>query len=214
MDERALTTRLANVRWIGGGSGAGKSTVAERLAEAHGLRLYHAEQFSSYIERSDPATAPLAHAFAAMDMDERWVTRSPEVMLRTFHGFQGEGFPLVLEDMLALPAGEPVIAEGFNLLPRQVAPLLTGGRRAVWLLPTPEFRKAAFEERGSTWTIPNRTSDPGRALANLLERDAMFTEEVRREAAALGLRTIDMNGCRSLDETVRAVADALELPPP
>ena len=32
-----------------------------------------------------------------MDMDERWVNRSPEVMLETFHGFQGEGFDLVLE---------------------------------------------------------------------------------------------------------------------
>ena len=41
----------------------------------------------------------------AMDMDERWVNRSPEVMLETFHGFQGEGFDLVLEDLRALPPG-------------------------------------------------------------------------------------------------------------
>ena len=27
----------------------------------------------------------------AMDMDERWVNRSPEPMLETFHGFQGKG---------------------------------------------------------------------------------------------------------------------------
>jgi 2-phosphoglycerate kinase len=208
MDE----TALRNVRWIGGGSGAGKTTVAAVLAQEHGLRVYDAEQFSRHHERLDPAGAPLVRAFAAMDMDERWVTRPPDVMLRTFHGFQGEGFPVVLQDLLALPAGEPVIAEGFNLLPSQIAPLVPGGRRAVWLLPTPEFRRAAFERRGTLWTIPNRTSDPERSLANLLDRDALFTEEVRRQAAATGVRTIEVDGTLSLEETVDAVADALELP--
>jgi hypothetical protein len=212
MNETAVTTRLAHVRWIGGGSGAGKSTVAARLAERHGLPLYNAEQFSRHHERLEPAGAPLLTAFAAMDMDERWVTRPPDVMLRTFHGFRGEGFAVVLEDLLALPAGEPVIAEGFNLLPSQVGPLLSDGRRAVWLLPTPEFRRAAFEARGSLWTIPNRTTDPERALANLLERDALFTEELRRQAAVAGLHTIEVDGTLSLEQTVDAVADALELP--
>jgi hypothetical protein len=186
--------------------------VAARLAERHGLRVYDAEQFSRHHERLDPTDAPLARAFAAMDMDERWVTRPPDVMLRTFHGFQGEGFPVVLEDLLALPAGKTVIAEGFSLLPWQVAPLLSGGRRAVWLLPTPEFRRAAFEARGSLWTIANRTSDPDRALANLLERDALFTEEVRRQAAVACLHTIEVDGTLSLEQTVDAVADVLELP--
>ena len=33
-----------------------------------------------------------------MDMDERWVSRSPETMLETFGWFRGEGFGLIVED--------------------------------------------------------------------------------------------------------------------
>ena len=211
MNDSALKARVAHVRWIGGGSGAGKSTVAARLVAGHGLHLYEAERFSSHMQRSDPASAPLLHAFAAMDMDARWLTRTPEAMLETFHGFQGEGFPLVLEDLLALPTGERVVAEGFNLLPRQVAPLLTDRSAAVWLLPTPEFRQQAFQARGSLWTIAGRTSDPPRALENLLERDALFTEEVRRQAAEHGAQTIEVDCSRDVDDLTAAVADTLEL---
>jgi hypothetical protein len=211
MNETELKARVAHVRWLGGGSGAGKSTVAGRLCAEYGLRLYEAEQFSTHLPRSSAASAPLAHAFGAMDMDERWLTRTPEVMFETFHGFQGEGFPLILEDLLALPPEQPAIAEGFNLLPRQIAPLLTDPAHAVWLLPTPEFRRVAFEARGWLWTIPNRTSDPPQALANLLARDALFTEELRRQAAEHGLQTIAVDGTRSVEHLTAAVADALEL---
>ena len=202
---------LQHVRWIGGGSGAGKSTVARQLAADHGLRLYHTEPFSKYVARADPVAMPLLHGFMAMDMDERWVNRPPEVMLETFHGFQGEGFDLVLDDLLALPPDPPVLAEGFSLLPRLVAPLLSRPQQAVWLLPTPEFRRAAFESRGSTWTIPNRTSHPQRALANLLARDQLFTEELRAQARAFRLQTIDVDGSVDVAESVARVGKALGL---
>jgi len=202
---------LRHVRWIGGGSGAGKSTVSRQLTADHGLRLYHAEPFSKYVGRADPGAAPLLHGFMAMDMDERWVNRSPEVMLETFHAVQGEGFDLVLDDLLALPPDPPILAEGFSLLPWLVAPLLSGPRQAVWLLPTQEFRRAAFESRGSTWTIPNRTSDPQRALANLLARDQLFTEQLRAQARAAGLQTIDVDGSERVAESVARVREALGL---
>jgi len=202
---------LQHVRWIGGGSGAGKSTVARKLAADHGLRLYHTEPFSRYVGRADAGATPLLQEFMAMDMDERWVNRSPAVMLETFHGFQGEGFDLVLEDLRALPPDPPVLAEGFSLLPRLVAPLLSGPQQAVWLLPTPEFRRAAFESRGSIWTIPNKTSDSQRALANLLARDQLFTEQLRAQARAAGLQTVEVDGSLHLTESVARVGEALGL---
>jgi hypothetical protein len=125
-----------------------------------------------------------------MDMDERWLNRSPQVMLRTFHGFQGEQFSLLLDDLLGLPREPPVLVEGFTLLPRLVAPVLSGPGQAVWLIPTPEFRRAAFGARGSTLDTPRKTSDPDRALANLIERDRLFTDALLREATALDLAVI------------------------
>jgi adenylylsulfate kinase-like enzyme len=38
-DAAALRAQLRHVYWIGGGSGAGKSVIAGRLAARHGLRL-------------------------------------------------------------------------------------------------------------------------------------------------------------------------------
>jgi hypothetical protein len=151
------------------------------------------------------------HAFLAMDMDERWLNRSPSVMLETFHGFQGEGFELIVDDLLALPSDPPILAEGFRLLPRLVAPLLSRPNQAVWLAPTAEFRRAAFDARGFTWEIPGRTRDPERALANLLMRDHLFTGEMAREAAALGLSVIEVDTGMTVRDLVERVGEALAL---
>ena len=111
-----------------------------------------------HARRSTAESSPQLAEFVAMSMDERWVDRSPEAMLDSFHWYRGEAFDLIVEDLLALPP-EPVIAEGFRLLPALVDPL-AGHDRAVWLLPTPQFRRAAFEERGSLWSIANRPVIP------------------------------------------------------
>jgi len=206
-----LRAALHGVRFVGGGSGGGKSTVARRLAANHGLRLYHAEPLSRYADRTTAVDAPLLHAFLAMDMAERWLNRSPQVMLSTFHGFQGEQFDLMVDDLVALRPKPPVLVEGFMLLPRLVAPLLSGPGQAVWLIPTPEFRRAAFDSRGSTWDIPRKTSDPDRALANLLERDRLFTNELLREATALDLPVIRVDLGLSVDSLAVRVAEVLDL---
>lgn len=207
-----LRARLRHVRWIGGGSGAGKSTVARTLAGDRGLRLYSCDDaMAPHARRSDPTHEPLLHAFIAMSMDERWLNRTPTVMFQTFPWFQGEGFNLILEDLLALPEDLLVLAEGFRLLPRLVAPLLSLPHQAVWLIPTPEFRCVAFDSRGFTWHIPRQTSDPSRALTNLLARDQLFTDEVHNEAAALHLSTIEVDGSQSVDELSALVGKRLGL---
>ena len=45
---------------------------------------------------------------------------------------------------------------------------------------------AALESRGALWDIAGKTGDPPRALENLLERDRMFTDRLRREAEEAG----------------------------
>ena len=178
--------RLRHIRWIGGGSGAGKSTVARLLAANHGLRLYSTDDMqSAHAARSNPADHPLLHAFLAMTMDERWAKRTPEEMFRTFHGFHGEGFELLLGDLLDLPTDLPILVEGYKLLPRLVAPLLSRPNQAVWLIPTPEFRRTALASRGSTWSIAGRTSDPETALANLCQKR-------QRDGSIISLKTYGM----------------------
>lgn len=83
-----------------------------------------------------------------MTMDERWVLRSPREMLDTLPWFRGERFDFIVDDLVDMPVERGVIAEGFRLVPRLVEPLLADRRRAVWLLPSPEFRRGRVHEPG------------------------------------------------------------------
>jgi hypothetical protein len=202
-------TRLGHVHWLGGGSGAGKSTVARRIADRHGLVLYSTDDaMAEHARRSTRQDSPMLSEFLATDMDERWVRRTPQVMLDTFHWFRGEGFDLIVADLLRLPR-TPVLVEGFRLLPHLVRPLLDPPRHAVWLLPTPEFRRGALTSRGSLWTIAGRTSAPDQALCNLLERDRLFTERLRAETARLALPAIEVDTTTTEDDLVRRTSEAL-----
>lgn len=102
-----------------------------------------------------------------------------------------------------------MIAEGFRLLPRLVKALLDSPDHAVWLLPTPGFRRAAFSSRGSSWQIAGKTGDPGRAVHNLLERDRMFTERLHQEATSRKLRIIEVDTTMTEEDLTDRVAEAL-----
>jgi hypothetical protein len=104
-----------------------------------------------------------------------------------------------------------VIVEGFRLLPRLVQPLLAVPDQAVWLLPTPDFRQAAFGSRGSLWEIARKTSDPDRALRNLLERDRMFTARLREETMRLELCGVEVDTTMTQDDLAEQVTEALGL---
>ncbi|MGW3359303.1 hypothetical protein ACWDFL_28455 [Streptomyces bungoensis] len=208
-----LAARLRHVYWIGGGSGAGKSTTARRLADRYGWRLYLTDDvMPDHAARTTSQDAPLLHRFIAMSMDDRWVNRSPEDMLATFHWFRGEGFGLIVEDLLRLPREPCVVVEGFRLLPHLVKPLLAAPEHAVWLLPTPEFRRSAVLGRaapgeGFVW----RTSDPARADRNIAERDHMFTGRLREETARLGLRAIEVDTTMTEEDLAERVIGAFGL---
>jgi 2-phosphoglycerate kinase len=205
--------QLQHVYWIGGGSGAGKSTIARRIAAQQGLRVYPTDDvMADHARQSSRENCPLLHSFMAMNMDERWVNRSPKTMLETFHWFRGEGFNLIIEDCLRLPREPGVIVEGFRLLAHLVNPLLSAPSRAVWLLPTPEFRQAAVESRGrAAWGFLAKTTDPERALRNLLERDRMFTDILREETTRLGLPAIEVDTTTTEDDLAKRVTDVFGL---
>ncbi len=147
-------------------------------------------------------------------MDDRWLNRSPETMLDTFHFFRGECFDRIVEDLLETPLGHRVIVEGFRLLPDLVKPLLHTIDQGVWLLPTPDFRLTAFRNRKTLWNIAGKTSNPERALQSLLVRDALFTDRLRRETAKAGLPVIEVNATLTEDALVDQVAEQFDLSAP
>jgi len=81
-------------------------------------------------------------------------------------------------------------------IPAAAAPGETAPRQpghAVWLLPTPRFRRAALANRAALWQIAGKTSDPEKALRNLLERDRMFTELLAEETKRLELPAVEID---------------------
>jgi hypothetical protein len=91
-------------------------------------------------------------------------------------------------------------------------PLLFVPRRAVWLLPTPDVRQAVVERRGGSASgFLARTTDPERGLRNLLERDRMFTDNLREETERLGLPAIEIDASMTEDDLTRRVTEVFGL---
>ena len=195
------TEILKNVYWIGGSTGAAKSTIARRISEEYYFVLYDTDKtMREHGGRAEPGECPLFEAFCEMNMDERWANRSPQEMYETFQWFHGEAFRFIIDDLLEMAAGSRVIVEGFRLLPQLVRPWLVHSHQAVWLIATHEFRVKAFTERGTLWKIPNKTTQPEKALKNHLEREVIFAEHLDREVREEGLNFITVDGSLNEDE--------------
>ena len=203
---------LENVYWIGGTSGSAKSTIARKLAAEYDMFLYSTDDvMKNHAKRCSPEECPLLTEFKRMTMDERWANRSPTEMFETFHWFNGEGFDFIVEDLIDIPSDRKIVAEGFRLLPNLVKPLLSKASQAIWLISTPEFRLRAFEERGTLTNIPNRTSNPAKALQNHLERESLFMEYLRKETVNEKVSALTVDGSLSENELFKSVSAHFEI---
>lgn len=198
------------VRWIGGGSGAAKSAVAGVLAERFELRVYAADATIGEHGREAGPDAPLLRAFVAQSMDERWLSDG-QTMLEAFPWFAGERFDRIVADLGQASEARLILAEGFRLLPRLVAPLIRESWEGIWLIATPDFRRRVFLERPVERQFWLRTSDPALALERLLDRDALFAASVADEARHLSLKTVRVDGSVPLYDLADEVADWLRL---
>lgn len=200
--EDPLAELRGRVLWIGGAPDAGKTTLAQALARWHGLLLYVQDRMESdHFARATVERHPEMRAFWEMSSDERWVSRTPEEMAARVIRSSPERFALLVEDLLALSRDARLLAEGPWLFPELVAPALADPRQGLWLIPTPEFKRASAEHRDKP-RARYETSDPERAAHNWLERDRLLAEHVRGSAVALGLSVWDVGRHQPPEELV------------
>lgn len=193
----------------GGPPDAGKTTVARLLAERHGLQVYWFDrQEMTHFSRVDPELHPALWAARpeVMSPEERWLGSSPEEMARATIASWSERFGMALDDLRAMPSSPPILAEGPGLFPDLVAPLISDPCRAIWLLPSEAFKRALALDRGKPGSR-HETSDPERATLNLIKRDLLMGELIRRQALALGFTMIEVDGSETIDAIVARVEE-------
>jgi hypothetical protein len=205
--ESATKADFAHVLWIGGASDAGKTTGARLLAERHRWQWYPCDfhEHNHLIARADPERHPSIYREFQKSIEERWIQPTPEELFQVVLETNDERFPMILDDLRAIPSQPLVLVEGPRLFPNLVAPLLTSAHQAVWLMPTPAFARESLMKRDK----PQgrfETSDPERFRENFLRREALLAEYIRREGTERGLTLIEVDGSRSPDE----VADQID----
>jgi len=141
----------------------------------------------------------------ARTLDETWVDLPVEELVEATLAYSRERIELIVEDLAALSGDATVVAEGFQLTPEAVAPLLESRRQAVWLLPTPVFARETLLSKPRAWATPRLTRDPERAQAHRIERDALLVERFREQALARGLQLIEVDGTRPVSAIEAAV---------
>ncbi|MFJ3793335.1 hypothetical protein [Kitasatospora sp. NPDC090091] len=205
-----LAGRLAHVRWIAGGTGAGKSTLTRLLAERHDVTVYDGDRAEhGWLDRCTPQRHPHLAALRDQSPGAMWHDRTAQQMLRAMPGLHGETVGLLVEDLLALPARRTVLVDYFGLLPRHLAPLLRRADQAVFLLPTPGFRQDVLTARYADPARARATwgeADPAEALAARLARDALWDEEIRRQAPLHRVDTLIVDGTTPVDDLARHLA--------
>lgn len=199
---------LGHVRWIAGGTGAGKSTVARILEHRLGAVVYDGDRAEhGWLPRCTPREHPHMYAGLRLTKAER-AALSPAEKFHGMGSLHGETIGFIVEDLLAMPADRVVLVDWFGVTPRDVAPLLSRPEHAVFLLPTAAFREHALRTR---FADPDRARanwgslDTSVALANRLGRDELWDAEIRRQAVAHRLPIIDVDGSRGPE----AIADEL-----
>ncbi len=212
-DHSAVIDRLKHVYWLGGSPCAGKSSVAIILAERHGLQLYRCDDhFDEHRARLDAGRHPVFASLAALTCDGLWM-RPVEVQVETELAYCREVFSMILEDLLLLPSHTRLLAEGTDLLPECVKPLLAGTSRGFWMVPTAEFQYHYYSKRSWISDILKNCTDPARAFSNWMGRDAGFADRIEESASRLGLPVLRVDGTLSAQEISSIVEHSFGLSP-
>jgi hypothetical protein len=162
--------------WIGGGQGAGKSTLSWRLSRAHDLPLHQIDLWAYDHQARLPAGGSLDQELAC----------GPEAAADAFESSSGLRLDLVLDDIAGRELGRvPVIVEGPQLMPGFASRLPPG--HGVWLIPDPDRTRLVRGERLARQKAHADRPAAGRSrVQRLLQRDAVLAGRIRAAALRSG----------------------------
>ena len=193
------------IYWLGGSPCAGKSSVADLLAERYGLTVYRCDDaYFRHIQICNPQDQPTLHAITSMSWDEIWM-RPVDVQVMAEFEIYREEFPLILDDLRHLPEDRPILVEGAACLPELVAQV-GAAQQALWFVPTPAFQRRHYSQRGFIQEILAQCRDPQQAWANWMSRDERFGRAVADAAVEREFVVAWVDGRRSIEELTALAA--------
>lgn len=212
LDQQQMAQALSHVLWIGGSPCSGKSTISHTIARISVFVDYHVDAWAAnHLARRVAAGDAQATVFTHMSMDQRWLQRSVETLAEDTIEAWTKEFPLVLEDLLALPKENLILAEG-NFFPACVQPYLTHPHQAIWLVPTDAFCEQGRREKWAELTrrqkrhgVYDEGSDPEQRRRNIIARDCQLARLVKQQALDRSLTVHEVDGSRSREEMTELV---------
>jgi hypothetical protein len=207
-----IRRRLGHVYWIGGSPCSGKSSIVERLIQRYECRSYNCDDaFGRHAEKITPEAQPTFFKVTHITWEALWM-QPVDVLVQDAIRVYREEWNMIVEDLLALPADTPIIAEGAALLPALVHDVLADPRQAIWVVPTAAFQRERYPQRGA-WVqeIVSQCADPEQALRNWMDRDVTFASWVSQEAKRQHLSLLVVDGERTIDENAVVVEAHLQL---
>lgn len=187
--------RPENVLWIGGRSGAGKSTVARLLARRHGLRWYSCDTRTwEHRDRAIAAGHPAALEWEQLTADQRSRLSPTEAIRLTI-----DRADMVRADVSALPDTPAVLAEGTDIRPGMVP----RSSLALWFVARPTTRARRARQRG--WGAAGGAVD--------LMHERALLAELERASAVMIDTTDDSDPLETLVRVERLASDWLNSRP-
>jgi adenylate kinase family enzyme len=179
---------------LGGSPCSGKSTIAEMLSAQYRFTYYKADDHEAgHMQNSQPDCQPVMFQYSKMNWEEIW-SLSAEKLLHDEIVYYHERFPFILDDLCQLELRKPVILEGAAFLPELINQYPVNRENVIFMIPTMDFQLHHYQQRSWIQTILKECHDPIQAFENWMGRDALFAEEITRQATARGFQVISVDG--------------------
>ena len=193
-----MTLNDKNIFWIGGSPCCGKSTISEMFVSEYGWQLFKCDDhMERYIDIGASGGDTAMEECRKLSLDEYWL-RDVDVLVKNEFQFYHEMLRYAERDIYDKYTGQAMIIEGVALLPAFVHHQRIAVRNYVCMVPTKKFQLEHYSKRDWVDGYLSDCLDKKQAYANWMERDAIFAKTVLRQAEDFGLKTIVVDGDKSI----------------
>lgn len=192
---------------LGGSPCSGKSSIAERLSSQYKFEYYKVDDHEgAHSARCQPDHHPVMFKYSKMRWNEIWMRPVPLQVQEEFEYYR-ERFEMIVQDLANYEAGKALLLEGAAYYPDLIWSYAGSSSRIIYMVPTREFQVQHYQQRPWIHHILKECEDPKQAFENWMARDALFGQEILRQARIYNYRTIVVDGTRTIDEQYEQVKD-------